>query len=119
MLSGIEIFNFFVSKHLKLLIIEHRPANYKLCFLSEEKLFSFIVDLNRTILASFITRIVWKNETKLRNNMYCSPDCGKFFETPCIFEYIDIQLFISVNFEVKQIILKIGCIHRRKTTFCN
>ena len=101
MLSGIEIF--LVTDHLKLLIIEHQPANYKLCFLSEEKLFSLIVNLNKTILAAFITRIVRKNETKLRNNMYCSP----FLETPCIFEYIDIQLFISVNFEVKRIILKI------------
>ena len=34
------------------------PANYKLCFLSEEKLFSFIVDLNKTIPAAFILRLV-------------------------------------------------------------
>ena len=36
----------------------YQPANYKLCFLSEEKLFSLIVDLNKTILAAFITRLV-------------------------------------------------------------
>ena len=41
-----------------LLIIEHQLANYKLCFLSEETLFSLIVDFNKTILAVFILRLV-------------------------------------------------------------
>ena len=41
-----------------LLIIEHQLANYKLCFLSEETLFSLIVDFNKTILAAFILRLV-------------------------------------------------------------
>ena len=36
-----------------ILITEHRPANYNLSFLSEEKLFSLVVDLNKTILAAF------------------------------------------------------------------
>ena len=38
------------------LITEHQPD--KLCFLSEENMFSLIVDLNKTILAAFITRLV-------------------------------------------------------------
>ena len=38
--------------------IEHQLANYKLCFLSEEKLFKLIVDLIKTILAAFISRLV-------------------------------------------------------------
>ena len=41
-----------------LIIIKHQPANYKLCFLSEEKLFSLIVDLIKTILAAFISSLV-------------------------------------------------------------
>ena len=41
-----------------LLTTEHQPANYMLCFLSEAKLFSLIVDLNKNILAAFITRLV-------------------------------------------------------------
>ena len=41
-----------------LLITENQPANYMLCFLFEEKLFSLIVDLNKTILAAFISRTV-------------------------------------------------------------
>ena len=39
-------------------MIEHQPVNYKLSFLSEERMFSLIVDLNKTILAAFITRLV-------------------------------------------------------------
>ena len=31
---------------LNYLSFEHQPANFKLCFLSEEELFSLIVDLN-------------------------------------------------------------------------
>ena len=31
-------------------LIEHQPANYKLCFLSEENLFSLIVDLNKGLV---------------------------------------------------------------------
>ena len=46
------------SRSTQLLIIEHWPANYKLCSLSEERLFSLIVELNKTILAAFITRLV-------------------------------------------------------------
>ena len=53
------------------LITEHQPANYKLCLLSEGKLFSLIVDLNKTILAAFILRFVRhpdKNKIKRRAN---------------------------------------------------
>ena len=59
----------------------------KLCFLSEEKLFSLITDFNKTILAAFITRLARhpeKNKTEQRTVMYCFPEHSKFFETPCI-----------------------------------
>ena len=71
---------------MQLLIIENQPANYKLCFLPEDRLFSSIVDLNKTIIAAFITRFVrHPDKTKLNNEttMYCSPDYSKCFETPC------------------------------------
>ena len=42
------------GRSTQLLIIEHQPAHYKLCFLFEQKLFGLIVDLNETILAAFI-----------------------------------------------------------------
>ena len=57
-------------------IIEHQPANYKLCFLSEKKLFSLIVDLNKTILAAFITCFARQPEKTKPNGetaMHCSP----------------------------------------------
>ena len=63
--------------------IEHQPVNYKLCFLSEEKLFRLIVDLIKTILAAFISRFVRHPEkTKLNSEstMYSSPDSSNFFE---------------------------------------
>ena len=46
------------GRSTQLLITEHQSANYKLCFLSEERLFSSNVELNKTILAAFITRLV-------------------------------------------------------------
>ena len=52
-------------------MIEHQTANYKLCFLSEERLFSLIVDLNKNILVEFITHR--ENKTKLRNNHVLFP----------------------------------------------
>ena len=59
----------------------------KLGFLTKERLFKLIVDLNKTILAAFITRLVIHPE-KIKLNretaMYCSPEYSKFFETPCI-----------------------------------
>ena len=58
-----------------LLTIEHQSANYS-CFLSEEKLFSVTVDLNKTIIAAFIARLVRqseKNKTKWRNNNVLFP----------------------------------------------
>ena len=62
------------------MIIEHQPANYKLCFLSEEKLFSLIVDFKKTILAAFISRLVrHPGKTKLNDEptMYCFPGYSK------------------------------------------
>ena len=50
----------------RLLIIEHQPANCKLCFLFEEKLFSLIVVLNKTILAAFILRLF--SDTRKKQN---------------------------------------------------
>ena len=70
----------------QLLIIEDQAANYKLCFLSEEKLFGFIVDLNKTILAAFIKRLVrHQGKTKLNGETisYYFPESSKFFQTPC------------------------------------
>ena len=64
------------GRSTSLLIIEHQPANYKLCFLSEEELFSLIVDLNKTILAAFILRLVRhtdKNKIKRRTNNVLFP----------------------------------------------
>ena len=40
---------FAIIQFAQLLIIENQPANYKLCFLSEERVFSLIVDLNKTL----------------------------------------------------------------------
>ena len=57
------------------------------CFLSEERLFSLIVDLNKTILAAFIMRLVRHPEKPNLNGetaMYCSSDNSKFFQTPCM-----------------------------------
>ena len=62
---------FLITDH-----IEHQPANYKLCFLSEEKLFRLIVDLIKTILAAFIGRLVrhpGKSKTKRRTNNVLFP----------------------------------------------
>ena len=68
-------------------MIEHQPANHKSCFLSEAKLFSFIVGLNKIILAAFIARLRHLGKTKLNGEttMYCSPDSSNFLETPCIY----------------------------------
>ena len=64
------------------MIIEHQLHNYNLCFLSEERLFSLIIDLNKTILAAFITRLVRhpeKNETKWRYNNVLFPGLWQIF----------------------------------------
>ena len=65
---------------------------YELCFLSEERLFSSVihVDLNKTILAAFITRLIRhpeKTNPNGKTTMYCSPDYSKLFEAPCIAEF--------------------------------
>ena len=77
------------GRSTQLLIPEHQSANYQLCFLPEERLFSSIIDLDKNILAAFITRLIrHPEETKPngKTTMYCSPDSGKFVETPCIFD---------------------------------
>ena len=65
------------------MIIEHHPAKSdKLCFLSEEELFTLIVHVNKTIFAVFITHLVrYPVKRKLNGEptMYCSPDYSKFF----------------------------------------
>ena len=58
-----------------------------MCFLSEERLFSLIGDLNKTILVAFITRLVRHQEkTKLNSEitMYCFSEYSNFFGTPYI-----------------------------------
>ena len=65
--------------------IEHQPANYKLCFLSDEKLFRLIIDLIKTILAAFIGCLVrHPGKTKLNGEptMYCSLHSNRFFRRP-------------------------------------
>ena len=63
---------------------EHQSSNYNLCFLSEEKLFSLIVDLHKTIFAAFISCLVRNPEkTKLNGEqtIFCFPDYSNFLDT--------------------------------------
>ena len=76
-----------MSQQLYLLITEYQSVNYKLCFLSDEELFSLTVDLIKTILAAFILHLLRHEEkTNFKGEpaMYCSLDYSKFFETICI-----------------------------------
>ena len=65
-------------------MIENQSVNYKLCFSSEERLFSLIVDLNNTVLVAFVTDLVrlsllhlkkqnQENRTIRRNNNVLFP----------------------------------------------
>ena len=75
---------------MQLLIIENQPANYKVVFLSEERLFSLTGDLKKTIFAAFITRLVRHPEkTKLNSKtaVYCPSEYSKFFETSCMLQF--------------------------------
>ena len=84
------------------MIIEHLPDNYNLCFLSEERLLSLTIDLNKTILAVFITRLVrHPDKTKLNGEttMYCSPDYSKFCETSCIKVYASSRIYDVTRLE--------------------
>ena len=72
------------------MIVEHHPAKSdKLCFLSEEELFTLIVYVNKTILAAFITHLV-RHPEKRKLNSQPMQQCivpriiANFFETPCI-----------------------------------
>ena len=68
-------------------MIEHQSANNKLCFLPKAKLFSFMADLNKTILVAFIMRLVRhmrKTKVNRETTMYCYWDASNLFETPCI-----------------------------------
>ena len=59
------------------MIIEHHPTKSdKLCFLSEEELFTLIVHVNKTIVAAFITHLVRhpeKMKTRRRTNNVLFP----------------------------------------------
>ena len=63
-------------------IIEHQSANYELCFSSKERFFRLVVDLNKAIIAAFITHLVRHPEKAKLNGettMYCCPDSSKSF----------------------------------------
>ena len=66
-----------IYRFVQLLITDHQPANYKLCFLFEEKLFGLLVDLNKIILAAFILLLVRHQEKTNLNGeptKHCSLD---------------------------------------------
>ena len=97
------------GRSTQLLIIEHQPVNFKLCFLSEEKLFSVIVDLNKTVTAAFTT----PRKTKLdgETTMYCFPDYSKFLRYPV--QYILRKcLWLYITQVVEKVINHILCFHQ-------
>ena len=75
-----------VIYHCSICVIYDLPkaANYKLCFLSEEKLFSLIVDLNRTILATLLCVLPDTRKTKLdgETTIYSPRIIANFFRHP-------------------------------------
>ena len=79
--ENVEFKIFSTEKTPQLLIIEHQPANYKLCFLSEAKLFGFIVDLKNYPCFIYYAscQTPGKNETKRRNNNVLFPGFQQFF----------------------------------------
>ena len=85
--------NFTLLKYVKsqrnygFLITKELIFGFQILDLKDHFSASLIVDVNKNILAAFISGLARHPEkTKLNGEptMYCSPDTGKYFETPCI-----------------------------------